>query len=165
MSALPSTIPIQIACMDIAGDLPLDLFRNSSSLCDARRSLRRIARSVESRAASRNDCERLRAGDFNRPALSSRLASPRRRQLALPRTHPGRRIRQVGQGHAQRPLRSIEASAVEQHDAVGLSQPEGQVEGVDVLLQIFDRVLRIATWRRCSLLCNGRAESALGWRH
>ena len=50
-------------------------------------------------------------------------------------------IRQVGQGHAQRPLRSIEASAIEQHDAVGLRQPKRQVEGVDVLLQIFDRVV------------------------
>ena len=38
-------------------------------------------------------------------------------------------------------MRRLEPAAVQQHDAVVLGQPEGQIERMDVLLQIFDRVV------------------------
>src|SRR5262245_17416499 len=50
-------------------------------------------------------------------------------------------VGKIGEGHAQRPVRGLEAAAVQQHDAVVLGQAEGQVEGVDVALQVLHRVL------------------------
>ena len=50
-------------------------------------------------------------------------------------------VGQVCERHAQRPVGSIESAAVQQHDSVVLGQSEGEVERVDVLLQVLDRLL------------------------
>src|SRR5205814_4155874 len=46
-----------------------------------------------------------------------------------------------GQRNAKRPVGRLEATAVQQHDSVVLGQTEGEIERVDVLLEVFDRVL------------------------
>jgi hypothetical protein len=50
-------------------------------------------------------------------------------------------VGQVRQGDPQRPVRRLKASAVQQDDAVGFGQPEGEIERMNVLLQIIDRIV------------------------
>ena len=50
-------------------------------------------------------------------------------------------VGQVRQRHAHRPVGRFEAAAVEQHDAVRLGQAEGEIERVDVLLQMLHRFI------------------------
>src|SRR6185437_16109607 len=47
-------------------------------------------------------------------------------------------VRQVCQGHAERPLGGVEAASVQQYDAMGFGQLESEIERVDVLLEVFD---------------------------
>src|SRR4029077_17272843 len=49
-------------------------------------------------------------------------------------------VGQISQGYAQRPVWGLEAAAVQQHDPVVLCQTESEVEGMDVLLEVFDSV-------------------------
>ena len=48
---------------------------------------------------------------------------------------------QICERHAHRPVRCFKSATVQQHDAVRLGQPEGEIERVDILLQVFDRFI------------------------
>src|SRR6266513_1541821 len=48
-------------------------------------------------------------------------------------------VGQVCQGHAKRPVRCFEAAAVQKNNSISLGEAEGEIERMDVLLQIFHR--------------------------
>src|SRR5215216_1173455 len=66
-------------------------------------------------------------------SLEGLAVTPRNRPHAAPDVLVGL-VGQVRQGHPQRPLRRLEAAAVQEDDAVVLRQPERQIQRMDVLL-------------------------------
>ena len=56
-------------------------------------------------------------------------------------------VRQIRQGHAQRPVGGLEATTVEQHDPVILGQSECEIERVNMLLQVVDRFVALSVLR------------------
>src|SRR5438094_13403 len=56
-------------------------------------------------------------------------------------------VAQVGERDPQGPVGRVEATAVQQHYAVLLGQPEREIERMDVLLQVLDRLLAEVLFR------------------
>src|SRR6266852_7360247 len=50
-------------------------------------------------------------------------------------------VRQICQGYAKRPVRCFEAAAVQENDSISLGEAEGEIERMDVLLQVFHRFI------------------------
>src|ERR1700753_4237276 len=50
-------------------------------------------------------------------------------------------VGEVCERHPKRPVRRFEAAAIQENDSVSLGEAEGEVERMDVLLQVIDRTV------------------------